>query len=303
MRVSYCPDYYVPLPAGHPFPMAKFPELHRILRAEGLIADADVIEPEEAPWDLLESVHTRDYLDHLRTGTLGREAERRLGLPWSARLARRSRLAVQGTLNAAEMALEDGIAANLAGGTHHAFAGHGEGFCVLNDVAVTVRHLTATGRIRRSLVVDLDVHQGNGTAAILADDPAAFTLSVHGASNYPFHKTKSDLDLPLEDGTGDGPYLELLAAQLPALLDLHRPDLVLYLGGVDVLEGDRYGRLALTREGLRRRDRLVIGAAAQRGTPMVLLMSGGYAPSPTATADLHAIAHREARGILERAGS
>mgnify|MGYP002035105485 CR=1 FL=1 len=298
MRVSYCPDYYVPLPVGHPFPMAKFPELHRILSAEGLIAAADVVEPEEATWELLGVVHTSDYLDCLRTGTLGREAERRLGLPWSAQLARRSRLAVRGTLNAAEMALEDGIAANLAGGTHHAFAGHGEGFCVLNDVAVTVRHLTAMGRIRRSLVVDLDVHQGNGTATILADDPAAFTLSMHGANNYPFRKTESDLDLPLPDGTGDGAYLELLASQLPALLERQRPDLVFYLAGVDVLEGDRYGRLSLTREGLRRRDRLVIAAAAERGTPMVVLMSGGYAPNATDTADLHAIAHREARELL-----
>ena len=298
MRVSYTPGYFIRLPDNHPFPMGKFPGFHRILLAEGLISVEDVQAPEPASWELLESVHTAAYLGRLRSGTLGREAERKMGLPWSPYLVRRSRLAVQGTLNAATMALEDGVAANLAGGTHHAFSGHGEGFCVLNDVAVTVLSLTRAGKIGRSLIVDLDVHQGNGTAAILSDEKSAFTFSIHGANNYPFRKSASDLDVPLPDGTGDDEYLQALLAHLPQLLERARPDIVLYLAGVDVMAGDRYGRLSLTREGLHRRDNLVLKLVRERDTPLVLLMSGGYAPTPTGTADLHAVVHREARRLF-----
>ena len=298
VRVSYTSDYYVALPQSHPFPMGKFPALYQILLAEDLLDANDVRVPEQAPWELLETVHTPDYLGSLRSGTLSREAVRNMGLPWSESLVRRSRLAVQGTLTAAMMALEDGVAANLAGGTHHAFAGHGEGFCVLNDVAVSVRSLTGLGRINRSLIIDLDVHQGNGTAAIFSDDSAAFTFSVHGANNYPFHKTASDLDVALPDDTRDEEYLEAVDAHLPDLLKSVRPDLVFYLAGVDAVSGDRYGRLALTREGLRRRDRQVLTRVREHGVPLVLLMSGGYAPTPVETANLHAIVHREARTLF-----
>jgi len=294
MRVSYTRGYTIPLPEGHAFPMGKFSALRRILETDGLITTRDVVEPREAAWEELELVHTAEYLDKLRHGTLDRAEVRRLGLPWSEALVRRSRLAVRGTVNAAWMALEDGVAANLAGGTHHAFPGHGEGFCVLNDVGVAVRLLRRGGWIGRALVVDLDVHQGNGNAAVFANDPDTFTFSMHGEGNYPFRKTASDLDVGLPDGTGDDEYEAALSAYLPEALSRARPDLVFYLGGVDVLAGDRFGRLALTRAGLETRDRIVIDTMRMNDLPVTLLLSGGYADSPERTADLHAIAHRAA---------
>jgi acetoin utilization deacetylase AcuC-like enzyme len=218
-----------------------------------------------------------------------------MGLPWSKRLVYRSRLAVQGTMNAAMMALEDGIAANLAGGTHHAFPGHGEGFCVLNDVAVAIRLLTQSCWIRRALVIDLDVHQGNGTAAIFRDDPNVVTFSMHGAKNYPFEKPSSTFDVPLPDATTDAVYLETLRLHLPDVLSHAEPDLVFYLAGIDVMADDRYGRMALTRDGLHARDRFVLETIRAAGLPVALLLSGGYAATPELTADLHAVTHREAR--------
>ena len=297
MRVSYSPGYHVPLPDGHAFPMGKFPELHRILLHEGLVSPTEVVEPTEASWADLALVHTTDYLTRLKEGSMDRAEIRRLGLPWSAALVRRSRLAVSGTVNAAWMALEDGIAANLAGGTHHAFPDHGEGFCVLNDVGVAVRVLRRAGWIRRALVVDLDVHQGNGTAAVFSEDPETFTLSVHGERNYPFRKTPSDLDVPLPDGTTDAEYLTRLEEALRFALEEADPDLVFYLGGVDVVSGDRFGRLSLTRAGLEAREELAIRMLRAHGAPITLLLSGGYAASPTETASLHAIVHRVAARV------
>ena len=294
MRVSYCEGYHVPLPEGHAFPMGKFPALHRILLAERLIGADDVVEPTQADWADLSLVHTEEYLSKLRRGTFLHPEIRKLGLPWSQALVRRSRLAVRGTVNAAWMALEDGIAANLAGGTHHAFPDHGEGFCVLNDVGVAVRTLRRAGWIERALVVDLDVHQGNGTAAVFARDDRTFTFSMHGENNYPFRKTPSDLDVPLADGVGDDEYLSRLEPCLRDALARARPDLVFYLGGVDVVAGDRFGRLALTPAGLEAREELSIRMLRDAGVPITLLLSGGYAPSPEATAELHAIVHRVA---------
>lgn len=300
MRVSYSEGYYVPLPPRHPFPMGKFPALHRFLLEEGLLDPAEVVEPRMVDWSDLLLVHTETYLQHLAAGTLGRHAERRMGLPWSEQLVYRSRLAVQGTINAAFMALEDGVAANLAGGTHHAFPGHGEGFCVLNDVAVAIRVLARAQWVRRVLVIDLDVHQGNGTAAIFADDPDVFTFSVHGGKNYPFHKVPSTLDVPLPDNMEDEAYLGVLYEHLPRVLEEAEPDLIFYLGGIDVMAGDRFGRLSLTREGLHARDRYVLETIHKTTIPVTLLLSGGYAATPEITADLHAIAHREAHRIWRR---
>ncbi|MEM1126114.1 MAG: histone deacetylase [Bacteroidota bacterium] len=299
MRVSYCDGYFVPLPERHPFPMGKFPALHRLLLDEGLIRPDDVVAPREVDWADLLLVHTSDYLSALAQGTLSRQAERKMGLPWSERLVVRSRLAVQGTINAALMALQDGLAANLAGGTHHAYPGHGEGFCVLNDVAVAIRVLMRSGWVGRVLVVDLDVHQGNGTAAIFADDGRVFTFSMHGAKNYPFHKPPSTRDVGLPDGLEDDAYLEILGRELPSVLDQARPDLVFYLAGIDVLAGDRYGRLSLTPEGLFARDRLALEAFHRQGFPVTLLLSGGYAPTPEATAELHAISHHAAHAVYQ----
>jgi acetoin utilization deacetylase AcuC-like enzyme len=298
VRVSYHEDYFVPLPPRHPFPMGKFPALHRLLLAEGVVRPENVMAPREADWSDLLLVHTRDYLDRLASGTMSRQEERRMGLPWSRRLVRRSRLAVQGTINAAFAALHDGVAGNLAGGTHHAMPGHAEGFCVLNDVAVAARVLHRSRWIRRALIVDLDVHQGNGNAAFFADDPDVFTFSMHGARNYPFRKPPSDRDVELHDGTGDDAYLATLHHHLSEVIALARPDVVFYLGGIDVLAGDRFGRLALTRAGLVERDRYVVETVLATGIPLVLLLSGGYAATPEATADLHAEMYRAASGLL-----
>ena len=278
--------------------MGKFPALHALLLDEGLVAPGDVVAPREVDWADLLLVHTPAYLEAFAAGTLSKAAVRLQGLPWTEGLVRRSRLAVRGTINAALMALEDGIAANLAGGTHHAFADHGEGFCLFNDVAVAIRVLQRAGWMRRALVADLDVHQGNGTAAIFAGDGDVFTFSMHGAKNYPFRKVPSTLDVALPDGTGDDAYLGALARHLPGVIARSKPDLVFYLAGIDVLAGDRFGRLALTPDGLHARDGYVLETLHAAGLPAVLLLSGGYAPTPEETARRHAICHREARRVF-----
>lgn len=312
MRVSYHDGYVVPLPPRHAFPMAKFSALRDLLVAEGVVTASEVVAPREADWGDLHLVHTRRYLRALEAGTMTAAEERRMGLPWSPALVRRSRLAVQGTVNACLMALEDGLAGNLAGGTHHALPDRAEGFCVLNDVAVALRVLQQAAWVRRALVVDLDVHQGNGTAAFFGGARAwpaggVYTFSMHGARNFPFRKPPSTRDVPLDDGTGDGAYLALLAEHLPAALAESQPDLVVYLGGVDVVAGDRFGRLALTRAGLAARDRFVCETVRAAGVPLCLLLSGGYAARcppgeapqtlAAATADLHATMYREAAAV------
>jgi acetoin utilization deacetylase AcuC-like enzyme len=298
MRLAYHKDYFVALPPSHPFPMAKYPLLYERLRRDGLVRDGSLIEPAEADLDELRLVHTDEYLERLAAGTLDAAAVRKLGVPWSAALWRRSRLAARGTLEAARAALEDGLAGNLAGGTHHAFPGHGEGFCVLNDVAVAIRVLQRAGRIRRALVVDLDVHQGNGTAAIFEGDADVFTFSMHGERNYPTRKMRSTLDAGLADGVGDDEYVARLARDLAGILASLPADLVFYLAGVDVVQGDRYGRLALTDMGLRRRERHVLESCRRAGLPVVITIAGGYAPTPERTAELHAIVFEEAHALL-----
>lgn len=298
VRVSYRDSYFVRLPDGHPFPMGKFRALHRLLLAEGLIRPDDIVAPREASWSDLLLVHTDDYLRRFAAGRLTRAEERRAGLPWSPALVHRSRVAVQGTLNAALMALEDGVAANLAGGTHHAMPGHAEGFCLFNDVAVALRVLLRSAWIGRAVVIDLDVHQGNGTAHAFADDPRVYTFSMHGAKNYPFRKPPSTRDVGLPDGADDAAYLAALRVHLPAVLAAGPFDVAFYLAGVDVLAGDRYGRLALSPAGVAARDRLVIRSVREAGVPLVLLLSGGYAVSPERTAELHALSHRAAAEVF-----
>jgi acetoin utilization deacetylase AcuC-like enzyme len=290
----------MPLPPKHPFPMGKYVALHDILLAERLIAPEDLVLPAEASWETLARVHAPEYLQAIFNGTLTEKAERRLGLPWSPALLRRSRLAAQGTLNAAAFALADGLAGNLAGGTHHAFADRGEGFCVFNDVAVAIRALQARGAISRAAIVDLDTHQGNGTASIFEHDETVFTFSMHGAKNFPFHKERSTLDVELPDGTDDAGYLEVLASHLDGVLLAAQPDIVFYLGGVDPAAGDRFGRLALTEEGLLRRDTYVLETVKAFGAPLVLTLSGGYASSAERTAALHAITYRAAASVFGR---
>jgi acetoin utilization deacetylase AcuC-like enzyme len=301
MRVCYTPRYYADIGEGHVFPIRKFELVRDRLVAEGTLSPAEIYEPREAAVEDVLLVHTEDYVTRLRAGALTPRELRRLGLPWSKALVRRSFLATSGTMAAARAALAEGVGANLAGGTHHAFPDRGEGFCVLNDVAVAVRALRRDRVARRAAVVDLDVHQGNGTAHIFADDPDVFTFSMHGAKNYPLFKLRSSLDVELADRTGDAEYLEALARHLPRVF-AHAPDVVFYLGGADPFEGDKLGRLSLSIEGLRARDELVLGGCRARGLPVVTVMSGGYAADIRDTVEIHCNTVRAAKAIFEPAG-
>lgn len=288
MRAYYSDHFVLPLPDGHKFPMAKYSRLRERILAHGIIAPDRLHEAPLASWEDLRLVHEPAYVDAVANGTVPPDVQRRIGFPWSPQMVERARRSVGATIAAARTALDEGTAANLAGGTHHAFADRGEGFCVFNDVAVASRVLQRDRHARRIAVVDLDVHQGNGTAAIFKDDPSVFTFSMHGAQNFPFRKEQSDLDVALADGTGDDEYLALLQAHLPGVLAAQQPDFVFYLAGADPYEGDRLGRLRLTIDGLRQRDEMVIGACRRAGLPLAVSMSGGYAPDIDAIVTIHA---------------
>lgn len=298
MRVSYAPGYYAPIPHEHIFPMGKFPGLYRYLIEQDIIHTSDVIEPSMVDMSSLLTAHSQRYAKGIMTCSLSKKEIRRMGLPWSKALAIRSRLAVQGTINAAIMALQDGIAGNIAGGTHHAMADYGEGFCVFNDVAVAVHVLQKSFWAQKILIIDCDVHQGNGTAKLLGDNPNVFTFSLHGEKNYPFRKPPSTLDIGLPDGTKDNMYLETLGDALDDVFNAFNPDLVFYLGGIDPLETDQLGRLSLSLNGLYNRDRLVIKTIRQMDKPLVLLLSGGYAPSLKLTVRAHALMYKAAKEIF-----
>ena len=268
--------YVFPLPDGHRFPVAKYALLRQAVLAQGLVTPDRVLDPPRATRGDLLRVHTGSYIDRFTAGLLTDAEVRRLGFPWSPELVERSLRAVGGTIEACTLALTDGVAMNLAGGTHHAFADHGEGFCVYNDIAVAIRRLQEAGRIRRVAIVDLDVHQGNGTHAIFAEDPDVYTFSMHGGKNYPFRKVAGRLDIELDDGTGDEEYLRRLTGALPGVLRAAEPDLVLYIAGADPHEGDALGRLAMTFTGLARRDALVIDSCREVGLPIAITIGGGY---------------------------
>ncbi|MBD2767503.1 histone deacetylase [Hymenobacter sp. BT664] len=277
LPIAFAPSYAHPLPAGHRFPMLKYELLPEQLLREGTVAAADFFVATPPPAADILLVHEDAYYERLRHGQLTRPEERATGFPWSAALFEREITILGGTIEAARRALAHGVAFNIAGGTHHAFRARGEGFCLLNDQAVAAAWLLAhVPAIRQVLIVDLDVHQGNGTAAIFRREPRVFTCSVHGARNYPARKETSDLDLPLPDGTDDASYLQLLAETLPRLLDSVRPDFVFYQAGVDVLATDKLGHLSLTRAGCRRRDELVLGLCHRHQLPVVVCMGGGY---------------------------
>ncbi len=299
MRVSYTSRYYADIGEGHVFPIRKFELVRDLLVREGTLAPAEFVEPQPASLSDVLLVHMEDYVTRLRAGTLTPRELRRLGLPWSKALVRRSFLAAGGTMNAARFALEDGIGSNLAGGTHHAFADRGEGFCVLNDVAIAIRALRRDGQIRRAAIVDCDVHQGNGTATIFESDADVFTFSMHGAKNYPLFKARSTLDVELADGTADKQYLELLASHLPRVL-ADEPDIVFYVGGADPYAGDKLGRLSLSIEGLRARDEFVLSTCRAAGLPVVTVMSGGYAEDINDTVEIHCNTIRAARSVFNQ---
>lgn len=290
--------YTIPLPDGHRFPITKYARLREAIVAEGIVAADRVHDPERLSLTDAGRVHDADYLARVLDGRLSAAEQRRMGFPWSPGLVERSLRASGGTVEAARHALAAGIAMNLAGGTHHAFAAHGEGFCVLNDVAIAVRALRAEGRIRRVAIIDLDVHQGNGTHDILAGDAESITFSMHGGRNYPFHKVPGTLDIELEDGTEDTEYLERLAAALPGVLASARPDLVCYLAGADPHEGDTLGRLRLTFDGLMRRDALVLESARAIGVPVAIVIAGGYGRDIQDTVRVHCNTARVACSFL-----
>jgi acetoin utilization deacetylase AcuC-like enzyme len=267
--------------------MEKYRLLRELLLERGVLPPSSLTPSVPIEREDLERVHTTRYLDALWTGTLSEAEVRRLGFPWSEGLLQRSRASVGGTVGAAQSALEEGIAGNLAGGTHHAFPDHGEGYCVFNDIAVAIRVLQAQKRIQRAVVVDLDVHQGNGTAAVFEGDDSVFTFSIHGEHNFPFRKQRSRRDVGLPDGTGDSAYLDVLSTHLPEVLEAASADLLFYQAGVDPLAEDTLGRMSLTHAGMRERDRLVLEAAWHRGLPLVLTLGGGYAKPITATLEAH----------------
>ena len=285
-RLFYSPDYYAEIGEDHVFPIKKFELARDILLQEKTLSPAEIYKPDLAKITDLRLVHTEDYLSRLISGNLTSSEIRLLGLPWSESLVRRTLLAVSGTINASRSAIENRVSSNLAGGTHHAFPDRGEGFCVLNDVAIAVRVLQREGLAERFLIVDCDVHQGNGTAFIFRDDEAVFTFSMHGAKNYPLRKENSDLDIELSDGAEDKEFLEILDQVLHRIVQ-HNPDIIFYLGGADPFEKDKLGRLSLTKSGLRGRDELVLEFAKSEAIPIVTVMSGGYAKDVEDTVDIH----------------
>ena len=287
MKIFYCDHFVLPLPDGHRFPMAKYSLLRKRV-AESRLAEAHrLVVPEAADDEQLRLAHTREYVEKVRSGTLSDLEVQRIGFPWSPQLVERSRRSVGGTIAAARSALLDGNAVNLAGGTHHAFADRGEGFCVFNDAAVAARVMQAENLARRLLIIDCDVHQGNGTAAIFFADPTVFTFSLHGADNFPFRKAESDIDIALPKGTTGGVYLEALEAGLDDALGRAGADLAIYLAGADPYMNDRYGKLALTIEDLAARDRFVFARCRAAGLPVATVMSGGYATNITDIVEIH----------------
>ena len=288
MKLFYADHFAPPLPAGHRFPMEKYTRLRARLAASGVFGTADFVVPAAASDCEILRAHGADYLQRVAGGRLDAAEQRRIGFPWSAQMVERSRRSAGATLAACRAALADGCAANLAGGTHHARRDGGSGFCVFNDAAIAALAMRAEGRVRRVAVIDCDVHQGDGTAAILADEPELFTLSLHGAKNFPFRKAHSDLDVELPDGADDAAYLAALEAGLAALFGRIAPELVIYLAGADPYRDDRFGRLALSFEGLAARDAMVLEAAFGRGIPVALAMAGGYARHIDDTVAIHA---------------
>ncbi|MFM7107336.1 MAG: histone deacetylase [Planctomycetaceae bacterium] len=289
MRLYPSDRWPLPLPEGHRFPAAKYALLRRRLEAHAAAgAPFDFIEPHATTDDELLRVHDRAYVGRVLAGTLTPAEVRRIGFPWSPELVARSLRSTGAAVDAAAAALVDGAAASLAGGTHHAGSDWGEGYCVFNDTAVAAREMQARGAVRRVLVVDCDVHQGNGTAQIFAGDESVFTLSLHGDRNFPLRKHPGSLDVGLADGTGDDAYLAALAPALAQGFDRGRPDLVMYVAGADPYVGDRLGRLALTKPGLLARDRMVLDACRGAGVPVAIVCGGGYSADLDAIVDIHA---------------
>lgn len=287
MKIAYHHIYTHPLPADHRFPMIKYELIPAQLLREGVIEPAWLFEPEPAAEETICLTHTQEYWRQLRDQTLTPREQRKIGFPQSPALTLREIVIAQGSTDIALHALTHGIGMNIAGGTHHAFADHGEGFCLLNDFAIAANYLLQQQKIRQALIIDLDVHQGNGSAAIFSGNPHVYTFSMHGEHNYPFHKEVSDWDIPLRDGTDTSAYLSLLEAALPKLINRVKPDIVFYLSGVDILETDKFGKLKVTPQGCRQRDELVFGTLRKHHIPCAVAMGGGYSPQVKDVVNAH----------------
>ena len=298
MRLFPSDRYPLPLPDGHRFPAAKYRLLRQRLEGHAAAgARLEFVEPHAATDDELLRVHDRGYVGRVLAGRLSRDEIRRIGFPWSPQLVERSLRSTGAAIDAAAAALDDGVAASLAGGTHHAGTDWGEGYCVFNDTAVAARELQARGAVARVMILDCDVHQGNGTAEIFTDDDTVFTMSIHGEKNFPLRKFASSLDVGLDDGTGDDEYLTKLAAAVDESFARARADLVLYIAGADPYAGDRLGRLAVTKAGLAERDRIVFTAARAAGTPVAIVCGGGYCADLDTIVDIHATTMLMAAGM------
>jgi acetoin utilization deacetylase AcuC-like enzyme len=276
LKVFYTDKYRVPLPVGHRFPMTKYRLTREFLLSNNILNESQLYEPNVATEEEILLCHSEDYYESLRTGSIDEKAIRKLGLPWSYDLFLRSLASVGGSLASAKSAMENGVAGNLSGGTHHAFREHGEGYCVFNDFAIVSTYLQQNKLTKKIAIIDLDVHQGNGTSSILKDNKDVFILDMHGEKNYPYEKIQSTIDVRLPDNTNDEQYLSILENKLELVFDFE-PDIVLYLAGVDPLKEDALGRLALTKEGLRERDYMVLNECRKRNIPVSIALGGGYA--------------------------
>ncbi|MCO5193549.1 MAG: histone deacetylase [Anaerolineae bacterium] len=298
MKIYYHDHFVLPLPEGHRFPMAKYRLLRERVVAAKLVDPADLQVADGATDSEILRAHSAEYLHKVKNGLLTKKEIRRIGFPWSPELVERSRRSAGSTVAACRAALTGDIGVNLAGGTHHAHRDWGEGYCVFNDAVIAARSMQAEGKVRRVAVIDCDVHQGNGTAALTAGDASIFTFSIHGEKNFPYRKCAGDLDIGLPDGTTDESYLEALEHSLWRVFTRGRPELVIYLSGADAFAGDRLGRLALTKDGLAARDQMVMGACLDAGVPFAVAMAGGYAVDVADTADIHFNTVRLAASLL-----
>lgn len=294
LKIAYHPIYAHPLPEGHRFPMLKYELIPGQLLHEGSITTDNIFAPAVCPDKIILWTHEAAWLEKLQQQTLSAQEQRRIGFPQSPQLTQRELMITQGTIDCCHYAMENGVAMNVAGGTHHAFANRGEGFCMLNDMAVAANYLLHKNLAKKIIIIDLDVHQGNGTAKIFESDDRVFTFSMHGQHNYPFHKEKSNLDIPLQDGTDEGTYLGILKNTLPALLKTVQPDFAFYLSGVDILNTDRYGKLQVTIDGCKQRDAFVFNSLKELGIPCVAAMGGGYSADVKIIVEAHCNTFRDA---------
>jgi acetoin utilization deacetylase AcuC-like enzyme len=298
LKIAWSPLFAHPLPKGHRFPMEKYDLLPEQLIYEGTIREENLFTPGSLNKEWIVNTHDSGYFQRLQDLELSKSEIRKTGFPLSEELVRREIHIMDGSVQACLFALQYGVAMNIAGGTHHAFTDKGEGFCLLNDIAISANYLLDHGLARQVLVVDLDVHQGNGTAEIFANKPEVFTFSMHGAANYPLHKEKSDLDIGLPDGIGDGAYLKILRENLEPLIDRVKPDFIIFQSGVDVLKNDKLGRLALSIDGCRERDRTILEIAQKNRIPVMCCMGGGYSEKLSNILEAHANTYRLAQEIF-----